>query len=586
MELKRTSFPEIEKKVEHKNIIKGAKGFQPGTPRPPRLTERWESNSPQAFYNWLDDVKPRILTRSGRYEIFQPTETQRKQIEAVFMTNGNGDLRHSLCLEVQPRRHGKSTVWLLCILFFFTARKNQNIALLGNTDTHSHKTQFLPLIRIIRNTPELKKRIPERMIYNDSIRDDLHGNYISKVGVSMSTSFGERITTLLVSDLHACPDLAPFNALQAALLDSEGTILIDSNSDAIDGPVHALEKEAKEDDSIYANHIEYASFEEYCQKAPAWIDRKKAERLKRTTLEVDFSRDILGKRSSAVNALFPPEIIEKCKDSYRVPVIDINAITKGRAYKIGGGLDRARNLIAGPNGDHSVWTVILKVANPDGFEPLYYILNQTKFFINSSREIKKQILEDHQRYSLDNVILENYEVVDLQSWMAEQKIPCELVSATENMQNASFPELHRIARESRLHIPDNCIDLRNEMSTFVYIQRKVAGIYSFGHSSQKFKDDHVYSLNHAVFSLRHEVMDVFSLNHIDCTLPDAQRRSVCFLMGGNHILHCSEECRAFHEVREMFREYKSFHALDSDLDIIHFYKAYVRAEGLIQYQGV
>jgi len=580
-----TSTEKISLKSSHKNNSKHTKGFQPGQPRPPRKTERWTDNTVEAFCNWLEDIQPRILTRSGKYEMFEPTDEQKELIQAIFITNPDGTLTHSLILDCEPRRHGKSTVYALVCLFLFTARRNQNIALLGNTDAHSHRTQFLPLTRIIRNTPELKKRIPDKMIYLDSIRDDLHGNYILKTGVSMSTAFGDRINVLWVSDLHACPDLGPFNALQASLLDSEDSlILIDSNVDAYDGPVHELEKEAEKDESIYARHIEYKDFEEYCQKAPAWIDRKKAERLKRTTLPVDFERDILGKRSSAVNSLFPQVIIERCKDGYRVPVVDLQAITKGRAYKVGGGLDRARNLIAGPHGDHTVWTVVLKVANPDGWEPLYYILNQTRFTINSSREIKKQILEDHQRYHLDNVILENYEVVDLQSWMAEQKIPCELLSATDTVQNSSFPELHRIAKEGRLHIPEMLTDLQDEMSTFVYTQRKVAGTYSFGHSSQKFHDDHVYSLNWAVFSLRHEVLDLYTIDSIICSNRSG-KRPICFMMGGNSVLHCSDHCRAYHEIEEQFRQFKSF-ALDSELTLQEFFKTYVKVQGCIQYQGI
>lgn len=580
----RTQETDSEPAHETNTKRKYQQGFKKGDPRPARKSDRWEGNLPESFYNWLEDIQPRILTRSGRYEVFQPTEAQKELIEAIFTTDSNGNLEHSLILDCEPRRHGKSTVYALVCLFLFTARKNQNIALLGNTEQHSQRVQFNPLVRIIKNTPELKKRITDKMIYLDSIRDDLHGNYIQKVGVSMSTAFGERINVLWVSDFHACPDLGPFNALQASLLDSEDSmILIDSNVDAYDGPVHEIEKEAENDSSIYARHIEYADFEEYCQKAPAWIDRKKAARLRSTTLPVDFERDILGKRSSAVNALFPPHIIEICKDSYRIPITDITQITKGRAFKIGGGLDRAKNLIAGPNGDHTVWTCVMKVANPDGWEPLYYVLNQVKFTINSSREIKKAILEDHQRYHLDNVILENYEVVDLQSWMGEQKISCELITAHDTVQNASFPELHRIAKEGRLIFPEALKELASEMSTFVYTQRQ-PGKYSFGHSSQKFHDDHVYSLNWAIFSLRSHVLDLYTIDSVICSNL-TNKRPLCFMMGGNLVLHCAEHCHAYQEIEDQFRQFKSF-SLDSELTVPEFFKSFVKVQGCIQYQGV
>jgi len=572
---------------EHKtNIKKGKRGFQPGQPRPDRKSERWQENTPESFYNWIEDIQPRVLTRSGRYEVFQPTEEQTKTIKAVFETDRNGFLKHSMILDIEPRRHGKSTVYALIVLFFFTARRNFVTALLGNTDQHCHRVQFRLLENIIKNTPELKVRInPIKCIYNDHIRQEVWGNWIIKTGVSMSTAFGDRINLLWVSDLHASPDIGPFNALQASLLDSENSlILIDSNVDEIGGPVHELQKEAGSDSSIYANHIFYRDFDHFCKKAPEWIDRKKAKRMMKTVLPVEFDRDILGKRNSAVNGLFPPQIIKRCKTPYQIPVTDIEGITQGRAYKIGGGLDRAKKLLAGRDGDHTVWTVVCKVANPEG-EPEYYILNQVRFTINTSKAIKAQILEDHKRYKLNNVCLENYEVTDLLAWMGEQGIPCELISATDTNQNASFPEFHRICKEGRFHFPNKAKLLPEEMSTFVYTQRKTAGTYSFGHSSSKFHDDAVYSTNWAIFALRHEVLDLYRLSSIICSNMNPVKRSLCFLMGGDKTLFCSEQCRAYQEVKEMFRQFKSYQ-LDSELDIAEFFHAYVKVNGIVQYQGV
>jgi len=105
--------------------------------------------------------------------------------------------------------------------------------------------------------------------------------------VNAATSFGDKIDVLWVSDMHASPDLSAYNALQAALLDSENSLcLIDSNVDTTDGSVHALQKEAESDETIYANHIQYAGLAEYAERAPKWINRQKAKRLERTTLRV------------------------------------------------------------------------------------------------------------------------------------------------------------------------------------------------------------------------------------------------------------------------------------------------------------
>ena len=589
MELKRTAFPDLGQNETNESKTKKPRrgGFKKGEYKLIHRSDGWKENTEECFYNWLTDIKPRILTRSGKWEIFEPTDKQREVIHGVF-EQANGKLKHSLALSIQPRRHGKSTVFALILLFFFTARRNQNLALLGNNDEHSNRVQLRLLKNIIKNTYELRLRIdPDECFYNDHIRKDSWNNYIFKASTTTAGAFGDRINILWVSDLHATPDIEPFNALQASLLDSEDSlILIDSNADVNGGPVHEIQKAAESDSSIWVNHIEYRDFDEFTEKAPAWIDRSKARRIQKTALQADFDRDILGKRSSLVNRLFPEEVILKCQDSYKIPVIDVQSLVHGRPYSVGGGLDRAKNLLAGITGDHTVWTTILKVANLSG-EPEFYILNQVKFPLNTSKAIKAVVKEDHDRYGFTNVCLENYEVTDLRPWFADQGIECELITATDTVQNASFPEMNRVAREGRLHIPANCQDLVSELSTFVYSQRKMSnGSYSFGHVSSKFHDDFVYSTAWAIYSLRNEILSAFNLNHIDCTLPNAARRSACFMMGGNLVLHCSEQCSAFHDVKTMFQEFKAFHALDSELTIVEFYKAYVKADGLIQYNSL
>lgn len=589
MELKRTSFPEIKKtkqKNQHEENIKP--GFQKGQGRPPRKSDRWQENTEEAFYYWLEDIQPRILMRSGRWEVFDPTPHQREVISAIFEQK-DGRLRHNMILNIEPRRHGKSTVFAIVCLFFFVARRNFTISLLGNTDQHCQRTMFKKLVDIINHTPQLKipDRIdPDKCFYIDRIEQKYWGNAIIKQGVSTSTAYGDRLNILWVSDFHANPDIDVFQAVQSSLLDSEDSLIfIDSNADPTGGHVHEFQKSAETNPSIWCSHIEYDDFSDFCEKAPSWIDRGMAKQIKDNVLPQAFQRDILGKRSSLINRLFPEDVIVSCKDSYKIPVDDIQSLVHGRPYVIGGGLDRAKALL-NVGGDFTVWTVILKCANLSG-EPEYFPLNIRKFHLNTSRAIKAQIKEDHDRYGLTNVSLENYETADLFPALAEIGIPAELTTATDPIQNSSFPELHRIFRDRRIHLPANCPDLISELSTFVYSVRKNAGgSYSFSHSSSKFHDDHVYSLNWAIWSLRNEILSTFTLPHIDCHLAQANRRSACFLMGGSLELYCSQECRAFQNVREMFKEFRAFHALDSELTIVEFYKAYVKADALIQYQGI
>jgi hypothetical protein len=409
------------------------------------------------------------------------------------------------------------------------------------------------------------------------------GNVIQFSASNTASAFGDRINLLWVSDLHAFADLAPFNALQAALLDSEDSMMfIDSNVDSTDEHVHAFQKESANDPAMYCNYTCYRDFEHFCQAAPAWIDRDKARRLEKTTLPADFKRDVLGQRSDAKNALFTSDIIEQCKSKYRIPVVDLKALTQGRAYKIGAGLDRAKNLIAGPGGDSTVWTVVAKAAHSESKEPEFFILNQVKFLVNAARSIKSVILEDHKRYGIDNCVLENYETGDLYSWMCESKIPCELISPHDTNQRASFPEMYRIFKEGRFHFPAVLFDFASELGTFSYTRRQ-NGSYSFGHVTSKFHDDRVYSTNWAIFSLRREVLNLFELDTIQCVNRSAKRH-LCFIMGGNLELFCKANCHAYQEIEEMFRQYSLFNE-DLRLKLPDFYRAYVKVTGAVIYQS-
>lgn len=586
--------------------------------------EAWTDNTPEAFLTWVHDIKPRILI-NNRYEVFQPTDHQLYLINQILKpadapTNKDvqpvkplGERSHnarkarpgrpkktqvlkpverkssfacSLSLLIEPRRHGKSSLLALICLWLFTSRRNITIQCLGNTESHTRRVQFNTLKKIISNTPSLRKLIPEKNIYVFEIQFPALGNIIQmSPGNNPSTAYGDKLDVLWVSDLHACNDLTPFNALQAALLDSQDSLLlIDSNVDHTDGTVHLMQKEAEHDPTIFCHHTWYKDFEDYEKHAPPWISRPKAKRLQKTTLDVDFRRDILGKRSDAQNALFPSDVIELCKTPYKTPVDDITELTQGRAYKVGGGLDRSKSLLGSALGaDNTVWTCILKVANPESEEPEIYILNQQKIVPNTSRAIKKAILKDHERYKLDNIILEDYEIMDLLPWLEAQDIPVEKMTAHSTRQNASFPELARIAREGRLHFPEDETGLISEMATFAYTQRKWEG-YHFGHSSNKFKDDRVFSLNWAIFALRSQIMNLYSLKSIMCT-SKRPNRHLCFLMGGNQLLHCSAYCEAAQEVMDLYKQFCRYQ-LETDLTPAEFYRAHVKLTGTKVYQAI
>lgn len=543
----------------------------------------WNAPGAAGFYNWLADVKPRILTKGNTWEPVALESWQNDFLRDALEPGQDKPFRYSIVLHVTPRRHSKSTLFALLAMWLFTSRGNQTIQALGNSEIHCEKVQMRTLRGIIRNTPALKAMIGEENLRKQAIENPAMGNIIQASTVTMSGAFGDKLNLLWVSDFHACPDTGPFDAYQASLLDSEGTLcLIDSNTDHEGGHVHALEMLAETDPGVCCRRIEYPDLETYLRDAPAWIDRDKVVRLQKTQLPTAFSRDILGKRSSARNALFPPEVIEVCRAEIPCPFPPdrLGELTGGRKYIVGGGLDRSKKLFGG---DNTAWTTTLKVASAKDAEPEYYVLNQAVVVPNHARFIKKAILDDHKRYNLDAVTLEQYEVADIKPWLDDQDIPAEVVSAHATNQNLSFVELHRVAKEGRLHFSQDLEVLTSEMRTFVY-EEKRDGNYTFGHSSQKFHDDTVYSLNWSVFATRAAVLSVYALKRIECRSL-RPTRGLCFLMGGDMELLCKHECAAYHEVAEMFRGYMRLR-MDDDHTLPGFYAAYVKLDGPRIYQGV
>jgi len=592
--------------------------------------EQWSQSSPEGFLSWLDDIEPRILQNSN-YVKFVPTDKQLSQIREILKPaqqrivkrekttkrivkraksaraprdernppqRDTGDdepkrirrssFARSLSILIEPRRHGKSTVFALIVLWLATSRQNQTIQVLGNSEAHTRRVQFNTIKKIVRNSPKLLKLIPEKDMFVFEVLCRPQGSVIQMApGNNVSASFGDRFTALWVSDLHAAIDLGPYNAMQASLLDSEDSLqLIDSNVDSIDGQVHALQKESETDRSIYCSWTHYPDVEEYCKLAPAWINRAKARRMEKTLLEPDFRRDILGLRSDAINALFPNAVIEMCKSPYHVPLEDLQSLAAGRAYRIGGGLDRSKSLLGTMGGgDNSIWTCVMKCANPkkDG-EAEIFVLNQVNIIPNTGAKIKKVILEDHTRYKLDNCILEDYEVSDIYPWVQAQGIPVETMSPHSVAQNSSFPELSRLAKEGRLSFPATLKRLISEMQTFSYVKAPRGSGYSFGHSTRSQHDDTVYSLNWACYSLRAQVLNMYSINHILCQ-SKAKNRKLCYLLGGNTRLHCADSCHSAQEVDDMYKQF-IIYQLDSELEINDFFKSYVKLVGSRIYRSI
>ena len=300
-----------------------------------KSVKSWKANSPAAFYQWLTDIQPRILTRAGRYEVFQPTDDQRSLIDEILKSQ-DGRFVHTISLNTAPRRHSKSTTFALITTWLFTSRKNFTAMLLGSSELHCRRTMFNMISSIIRNTPILAAAIPESDVHMYEIKFKPLGNVIQLAPSNLSAVFGGMAQILWVSDLHSAVDLAPFNALQASLLDSEDSLcFIDSNVDFIRQTVHGLQQEAETDDTMFSRYTSYKDFTTSPPEPRPGLTAEKAKRLERTTLPVDYKRDILGQRATH-KMLFssPAEIIDRCRDTYKIPVLDPRELAGNRKYKI------------------------------------------------------------------------------------------------------------------------------------------------------------------------------------------------------------------------------------------------------------
>jgi len=188
----------------------------------------------------------------------------------------------------------------------------------------------------------------------------------------------------------------------------------------------------------------------------------------------------------------------------------------------------------------------------------------------------------HKKYKFKNITLEAHNVSDLQPYFIEQNLPCETINPHATVQRAAWPEVVRIAKTGRLRISNDLPKLLNEMSTMTYT-RLSSGNYRFSSASQSQKDDRCFSLLWSVYSLRNEVLQLYTLGNIQCR-NKSKRRFNCYLMGGGLQLLCSENCAAHHEVNEHYKNFMQYQT-ESAMNIVDFYNAYVKLTGPRIYQA-
>lgn len=555
----------------------------------PQKIKSWLKPNGEGFLQWLDDIKPKIPSAKGGFEQFKLEDFQEEFIRQALATREDGVFRYQTIVISLPRRHSKTTLMALLVLWRFTTRTTENIVVLSNSQRQNLGTAFKTLRGIVLNTQTLYVLIGKPNIKKEYFAFPVLQNHISAETANPTTLYGQKVTCGWISELHAAQSDEGAQVIASSIGDSINSwLIVDSTVDPVGGPLHRLEQLANpesqdHDPTIFYYNRSYNNLEEALEKSPSWINRDWLRSRQKQLLPAVFGSQHLNQRSQAANNLFSREQIQACIDPslpHPIEPASIPEITQGRNYLCGGGLDRAYGFSV--NADQTVWTSIMMVANPDTGEPDYYILNQQSIMGGLGRSIKKQIKQDVDNYALKNITLESYNAQDIHQWALDQQYPAEVVYATSQAQAAPFMELYRIISEGRLHFSDKLKTLPKELETFVY-EIGTAGTPKFGHQ-KGFHDDHIYSLVWSIHSLRQQELSSFLLNGISCD-SRSKHAPLCYLRAGDAILQCASSCEAHKRVETMFGQYRGSR-LDSELTLPEFFKSFIKVKGIRTYNSL
>lgn len=545
------------------------------------LVRQWRAGA-NGFFKWLEDVKPRVPGSRSQFVVFEPVDFQREALQAALSRDGENWKYQTICFSF-PRRHSKTTLNALLVIWRFMLWPNENIKILANSERQGASIGFLLVKRIILNTPFLLEQIGKANLRATEILNPKFQSTISVISSNVASLYGEKVTCGWVSEIHAAASDDAMQVLASSLGDSENSwLLIDSTVDAVGGPLHRLEllQDSGQDETVFVRRIEYHDLQEALALSPPWINQKWLRGRALQLLPAVFATQHLNQRSAANNNLFPLAKIGAAMAhiSSELTTEALRSLAAGRRYVTGGGLDRA--YLGSLHGDATIWTSVAKIADSDGGEAHYWILNQKDIFGSLGRSIKKAIQEDKNRYNLTNIIIEAYNAQDIATWAMEQQIPCEIIHATNTNQVPAFTELHRIVNEGRLHFSDALKDLAREMETFTYELK--GGVPKFGCS--KWHDDRVYSLAWAIFSLRERELAAYELADICCD-SQSSHASLCYLRTGELVLPCSATCKAHMQCEGMYLQYRA-HNVESELTLPEFFKTRVSVGGIRSYRAI
>ncbi len=533
--------------------------------------KRWRQKGSRGFFAFLKDVSPMIPSARGGYEAYEiPSKLVRTEIRNALDNN------HSTIAFCWPRRHGKTIIAALIIVWRFLTRQTQAIAIVANSEKQTVDTAFRLIRTILQQTPFSKALISEGAIKvgADWIEYPALDNRIQGFPSNVPSLYGKRVSVAQISELHAAQTDGLFQALASSTIDSDdGLVLVDSTVGPRSSPLYGLYQIAKAgtDPTLYFSHIEYRDIDDAVTNGPPWI---KPERLKSRSaqmLPAEFEMQHLNRWGSCTSALFPPDAIERCRDEY---ALDVEPLAAGRAYAVGAGLDRA--LIVSVHGDRTVLACVLKTTGENDDEPHFYVLDAHAFTLSTEGAIKRKVTTFQREFGLNHICVERYEGQDIALWCSNQGLHSELIHATPKQQAPAFMALANAAREGRLHIHPKFEAVFSEMDTFEYELVPTGtsdGVMPrFGHAKGA-HDDHLYALAWAIYALRDIELNPYEVKGITCHAPGPVAR-LCLLNDGDLIPNCAEECGSMQNVHELYKIYRTRSGICA-IEIDVFYRSKV-----------
>lgn len=517
------------------------------------MMKRWREPGAAGFFAFLEDAKPMIPSEKSGFQVYEvPSDLVRAEIEKML------DPELSTIVICWPRRHGKTVVAALIIVWRFLSRLTQNVAIVANSQTQTVDTAFRLIRTIVEQTGYTRELIEggALRVVSDTIEYPALGNRIQGFPGNAASLYGKKITIAQVSELHAARSDDVYQTLASATVDTDdGLVIVDSTVGPMSSPLHGLYSlhEAGLDPALYFSHIAYRDVEDAIARGPAWIKPARLRSRSVQMLSALFAQQHLNQWGSASNAAFTPEVIERCKDEYP---LDPKAIAEGRAYVVGGGLDRSG--LFSKNGDRTVFAAVMKVTGEDG-EPHYYVVEDHEFLFPVEAAVKARISRAKAALGMTHIGVEQYQAQDVRFWASTNGLEAELIHAGRQQQAAAFTTIVIAAQEGRLHIHPKFETLFSEMATFQYelvsSGTSEGTVPVFEHAKGK-HDDHVYAMTWAAHATRAIELNPYEVNGIHCHAGKSIA-ALCVLNGGNLVPSCNAECRSFQSIHALYHRYRN-----------------------------